>query len=289
MHRSPPAESPTAESPLDVEYLRSWALPDDGDGDKRRRGTVLVVGGSEQTAGGALLAGRAALRVGAGRLQLATDRSVRSTLAVTVPEARVLAYDDRDALAGLVGVADAVVMGPGLLDRSLVAELLALVVDHATGPVVVDAAALGALASASADRPGGRSFPVVLTPNREELQELLAGEAPARPESAAAASRFGATVASFGRVAAPDGRVWCASFPVRGLGTSGSGDVLAGAVGGLAARTGEGVQSACWATALHRMAGARLADRIAPLGYLASELADELAPTLAAVEASPAD
>ena len=288
MHRSPPAESSAAESPLDVEYLRSWALPDDGDGDKRRRGTVLVVGGSEQTAGGALLAGRAALRVGAGRLQLATDRSVRSALAVTVPEARVLAYDDRDALAALVRVADAVVMGPGLLDRSLVAELLALVVDQATGPVVVDAAALGAVASVSADRPGGRSFPVVLTPNREELQELLAGEAPARPESAAA-SRFGATVASFGRVAAPDGRVWCASFPVRGLGTSGSGDVLAGAVGGLAARTGEGVQSACWATALHRMAGARLAARIAPLGYLASELADELAPTLAAVEAGRPD
>ncbi|GGM08358.1 NAD(P)H-hydrate dehydratase [Dactylosporangium sucinum] len=50
--------------------LRRWPLPG-GEGDKERRGTVLVIGGSRDTPGGVLLAGIAALRAGAGRLQLA--------------------------------------------------------------------------------------------------------------------------------------------------------------------------------------------------------------------------
>jgi NAD(P)H-hydrate repair Nnr-like enzyme with NAD(P)H-hydrate dehydratase domain len=67
---------------------------------------------------------------------------------------------------------------------------------------------------------------------------------------------------------------------VLGLGTSGSGDVLAGAAGGLAARCGDATAAACWAGLAHRAAGRALAARIAASGYLASELADQLAPTM---------
>ena len=65
-----------------------------------------------------------------------------------------------------------------------------------------------------------------------------------------------------------------------GLATSGSGDVLAGAIGGMLAR-GAGRDGACWATYLHARAGDRLAERIGPLGFLARELADELPLVLA--------
>jgi NAD(P)H-hydrate repair Nnr-like enzyme with NAD(P)H-hydrate dehydratase domain len=63
---------------------------------------------------------------------------------------------------------------------------------------------------------------------------------------------------------------------VPGLATSGSGDVLAGLVAGLLARGAEPAQAAVWAVALHARAGAALARRFGPLGYLARELAAEV-------------
>jgi NAD(P)H-hydrate repair Nnr-like enzyme with NAD(P)H-hydrate dehydratase domain len=75
--------------------------------------------------------------------------------------------------------------------------------------------------------------------------------------------------------------VWSDPGEPCGLGTSGAGDVLAGAVGGLGARCHDGPQAACWATTAHRVASNRLAAQRAPMGYLARELADELAPSLA--------
>src|SRR3954452_10760247 len=73
-------------------FLRDWPLPgvDDGAG-KRSRGTVAVIGGAADTPGAVLLAGLAALRVGAGRLSIAPADLNASALAVTVPEAAVTA------------------------------------------------------------------------------------------------------------------------------------------------------------------------------------------------------
>ena len=70
-----------------------------------------------------------------------------------------------------------------------------------------------------------------------------------------------------------------------GLGTSGSGDVLAGAVIGLAARGASLAQAACWGTYAHATAGDRLAARIGRLGFLARELADELPYVIVETEA----
>jgi NAD(P)H-hydrate repair Nnr-like enzyme with NAD(P)H-hydrate dehydratase domain len=67
----------------------------------------------------------------------------------------------------------------------------------------------------------------------------------------------------------------------QGLGTSGSGDVLAGAIGGLVGRGADAADGTCWATYLHARAGDRLSERIGPLGFLARELADELPLVLA--------
>jgi NAD(P)H-hydrate repair Nnr-like enzyme with NAD(P)H-hydrate dehydratase domain len=85
----------------------------------------------------------------------------------------------------------------------------------------------------------------------------------------------GAVVTMHGDVATSDGRRWTGGPGSLGLGTSGSGDVLAGLIGGLGARCRESAQAACWGTYLHGAAGERLARRIGPIGYLARELADE--------------
>ena len=91
-----------------------------------------------------------------------------------------------------------------------------------------------------------------------------------------AARAYGATVTLSGHVSAADGSRWVADRAVPGLGTSGSGDVLAGLIAGTAARCGDGPQAACWGTYLHVMAGVRLAERLGDVGYLARELTDEV-------------
>lgn len=83
-------------------------------------------------------------------------------------------------------------------------------------------------------------------------------------------------LSSDNQIVTPTGNRWQAPAGHSGLGTSGSGDVLAGALVGLLARGVELSQAACWATYLHAAAGDRLAARVGSLGFLARELLDQL-------------
>ncbi|HVE74663.1 MAG TPA: NAD(P)H-hydrate dehydratase [Mycobacteriales bacterium] len=275
--------------------LREWPLPEpDDDGDKHDRGTVVVVGGTTSTPGAVLLAGLAALRAGAGRLQVLTVEPTAVALGVAMPEAMVrglatnadgeLAPAATEQIRAAAEDAAALVIGPGLIDPSSVAALLAAVVPHLpTTAVVIDAIALVALAEQRTllHALDGRC---VLTPNAGEVAALL-GWDPRDDVAAAAevASTYGASVAVRAGVAAPDGRAWRNLSGGIGLGTSGSGDVLAGLVGGLLARGAEAPQAAVWGQYLHCAAGERLATRLGRLGFLARELLDEVAPAMAAV------
>jgi ADP-dependent NAD(P)H-hydrate dehydratase len=270
--------------------LRGWPLPPPGE-DKRDRGSVLVVGGAARTPGAALLAGLASLRAGAGRLQLAVAAAAASPLAIAVPEALVqpLPHDEAsgsiepeaaDAVRDLAARADVVCLGPGLDDRhrseKLVVAVLAGLGEQTR--VVLDAYALRALPGhpeACRGLPGR----VVLTPNLSEAGILLQTDPPSADDVQAAArtiaDRYGAVVALRGAIATPDGRLFVDGAGQAGLGTSGSGDVLAGVVAGLLARGAAQDQAAVWAAHLHATAGERLAARVGPLGYLARELLDE--------------
>src|SRR4051794_33744022 len=89
--------------------LREWSLPGLQDADKEDRGQVLVVGGAVQTPGAVLLAATAALRCGAGKLQIATARTVAPTLAVTIPEAFVQGLPETPSGAVSAAAAEAVI------------------------------------------------------------------------------------------------------------------------------------------------------------------------------------
>lgn len=280
---------PLAEAaPVTPALLRRWALPEPGDGgDKHDRGTVVVVGGSRSTPGAVLLAGLAALRVGAGRLSVATVASTSVAVGVALPEALVDGLPegaggslDPGCAAQVVascGGAAAVVLGPGLLGRGDVRELLRAVLPQiAEGAVLLDAVALTALAGSPRllDHLAGR---VVLTPNAGEMAALQGDDRREGEDAArAVADRYGAVVAVRGAVASPDGRVWRDEAGGIGLGTSGSGDVLAGVVGGLLARGCSPEQAAVWGQYLHAAAGDQLSARTGRLGFLARELLDEL-------------
>ena len=276
---------------LTPEVLRTWALPLDEDGDKHDRGTVVVIAGSAATAGAALLAGRAALRMGAGRLQIVTDESVAAPLSIAVPEAMVVGLP-RQAVAGegvgaihelvepLLEGAQALVVGPGLGSGSLPVDVLGRAAGllPSSSPVVVDARALEALDRLDDEALDSLATRLILTPNRDELEGLagLGDGDDADPMVTVARSRK-AVVTSFGRIEAHDGRGWTVSCTVPGLGTSGSGDVLAGLVGGAAARCQDPAQVTCWATYVHAEVGRQLADVVGPASYLASDLVDAVA------------
>ncbi|WP_409073494.1 NAD(P)H-hydrate dehydratase [Micromonospora chalcea] len=275
--------------------LRDWALPVPTGG-KEARGTVLVVGGSRFTPGAVLLAGVAALRAGAGVLQLAAAESTAASLSIQVPEALVVGLpetgdgavrgDPGDLLHGLVAKADVVAVGPGLTDIETTGELLRLVLDAAgrETALVLDAYALGALSHAP-DLLVGSGRKVVLTPNLTEAKHLL-GRDPGDDLDAEAvelAGRYDAVVSLYGHIATPDGRAWREESGDAGLGTSGSGDVRAGLLAGLLSRGADPAQAACWAAFAHAVSGQRLVPRYGRIGFLARELLDEIPYTVATV------
>jgi hydroxyethylthiazole kinase-like uncharacterized protein yjeF len=291
--------------PIDDAMLAACAPPAVApDTDKEARGRLLVLAGGAQVAGAAILTGVAGLRVGAGKLQLAATPALAVHLALAVPEARILqvpAADGEiadaaaDQVADELAACDAVVVGPGMMDDATAGALtLRLMAGPGRAGFVVDAAALtGIGAHSQAVRAiGGR---LVATPHAGEMAALTGrarAEVEADPLAAArqAAAGLQAVVVMKGAetyVVSPDGRAWVHRAELPGLGASGSGDVLAGAIGGLLARGASPVGAAAWGVALHARAGRRLGQRIAPLGFLARELLDELPGVLADAEAAP--
>jgi len=275
--------------------LRGLPLPaPDDDGDKDRRGRVLVVGGAAEMPGALLLAGVAALRAGAGKLRLATAERVAPTVGVAVPEARVRGLPETpaggidpraaDDLDEWVCRTDALLVGPGMVDPEAVAALTLRLLSRVDDAVVVlDAEALACLSEArdALHRLEGRA---VVTPHAGEMAGLLGTEreaVDADPLAVArrAAAELGCVVALKGSVtyvAAPGGEAFRYTSGGVGLATSGSGDTLAGIVAGLAARGADPLRAALWGVALHGGAGNVLAKRMGRVGFLARELLDEV-------------
>ena len=275
---------------LNAQSLRAWPLPVvSDDADKEARGAILVVAGSREMPGAAMLAATAALRAGAGKLVIATVRSMATGLALSVPEARVIGLPETPggglAMAGVPELEEvaagcaAAVIGPGLMDDQGSCDFVAgLFPALAHCPVVLDALAMDV-----ALRIAPFAVPVLLTPHAGEMAHLtrLSKEAIcAEPHSVAmeAASRWNAVVALKGAttvIATPEGRMWTHEGGAAGLATSGSGDTLAGIIGGLAARGASLEQACAWGIVLHAAAGERLS-RKCPLGFLARELPGEV-------------
>jgi hydroxyethylthiazole kinase-like uncharacterized protein yjeF len=282
---------------VDMSLLRAWPLPvPSDDADKEDRGHVLILGGSREMPGAVILAATAALRAGAGKLTIATGRSVAQLVALAIPESRVLGLAENDAggftveaVAALDPLADkisAILIGPGMRDEAATARLVHALLPHLAGSdtqIVLDAEAMGAVLHPPTGTPPFRfDVPVLLTPHAGEmahLTDIAKDEIGAAPERHAleAAQRWNAVVALKGPrtvIATPDGERWQHEGGNVGLATSGSGDVLAGIIAGLAARGAGLAQAAAWGVALHARAGERLAERFGRLGYLARELCD---------------
>ncbi|MBE7183015.1 MAG: NAD(P)H-hydrate dehydratase [Methylobacterium mesophilicum] len=279
---------------LDEALLRGRPLPQPGDGGKDERGAIAVIGGSREVPGAAFLAGLGALRAGAGKLRVATTTARAAALAVALPEALVMELPETDdgdlasecweLLASRLSYADAILFGPGMSQCDDTHVLMGRLAAHRPdASLIVDAGALCGL-SDHRDALLRREKPAVLTPHAGEMANMLGvkrEEIEAEPLRAArdVAEKLNAVVAMKGaktHVVGPDGEVFLYQGGGVGLGTSGSGDVLAGVIAGLAARGASPLDATLWGVFLHGEAGAVLGETVGTLGFLAREILPEV-------------
>jgi NAD(P)H-hydrate epimerase len=275
-------------------------------GHKGSFGKLLVVAGSLDYAGAALLVCRAAGRSGVGLVTLAVPESLQPLFAAKVVEATTMALPEDDveevdpepALARILDHEhDALIVGPGLrpglATTELVRSLLPVPAGTDAAPIVLDAEALRCMATMDGWWEGERR-PAVLTPHAGEFARLRAGSGDQPPDDGdlegdddarlaaaldAAATWRSVVVLKGARtvIASPDGTAAVAPFENPALATGGTGDVLAGAIGALLAQGLDPFGAARLGVYLHGLAGDAVRERVGDAGLLASDLPDAIA------------
>jgi NAD(P)H-hydrate epimerase len=250
--------------------LAHWLRPRDRDSHKGRNGRVLCIGGDHGHGGAIMLTAEAALRSGAGLVDVGTRDSHVPALLARLPEAMVHGLDaaDPDALARQLDACDVVATGPGLGQGAWGRAHLAAV--HAAGkPMVLDADALNMLAKSTlAKSPSPLAAGTVLTPHPGEAARLL--ECPAsqvQADRCAAArelyDRYGCVVVLKGAgsvVTAPGELPWIIAAGNPGMAVGGMGDVLCGVIAALRAQGLSAFDAARCGALLHAVAGDRAAE-----------------------------
>ena len=282
----------SAPVPLDRAALDRHPLPPITGGDKDSHGQLLIIAGSRDVPGAALLAAHGAMRAGAGKLQIAAPDAIAVALGIAMPEAMVVGHASHrdggfassalDALGKMAARADAIIAGPGLESNHAAAPLAAILLGLGKR-LALDAALLHVLPDCEGEARAASVSPIFL-PHAGEMASLLGceeAEVDADPLAAGrrCAKRYGATVLVKGvksHVVAPDGSAWLYAGGGPGLGVSGSGDVLAGITGGLLARGADPLGALLWAVWLHGEAGRALGEKTGLLGFLAREIPGEV-------------
>lgn len=268
---------------------------------KRRRrsshkgdyGHLLVIAGSRRYAGAAALCGRAALRSGAGLVTVLAPERLQAAILADTPEVIVwpgletsegaLAAANLESIIAQLDLFSAIAIGPGLTVCDDTTNLLAGVLQHASVPVLLDADAIN-LAAQNPSLLATARAPLILTPHPGELGRLLGsstGEVQADRMAAAAKAvkQTGSVVVlkGAGTLVAAAGKTTQVNLNGNpGMATAGSGDVLAGIIGGLLAQSFAPYDAARAGVYLHGRAGDYGAWRRCQAALLSGDLVEEL-------------
>jgi len=255
-------------------------------GHKGTFGKVLLVAGSVNMAGAAVLSAKAAYRAGTGMVKVITDAENRMILQQAVPEA--LFGDYRDLEEGIAW-ADVIAVGPGLGRGEEACRCLEQVICDSRKPLLVDADGLNLLAGhpewkGVLSRQGAEGRAVILTPHMGELSRLI-GE-PISECSRNPMLRGGQLASGFHAVvAAKDARTFicaeghqiCVNLSGNsGMGTAGSGDVLAGIIAALLAQGMDAFEAAAVGVYVHGRAGDRVSEEIGEYACMAGNIAERI-------------
>lgn len=268
------------------EPARELFPPREKAGHKGTFGKVLLLAGSHNMAGAAVLAARAAYRSGAGMVKVLTDPKNRVILQETVPEALLGTFED---LEESLAWADVTALGPGLGTGKEAGLCLERVISYGEKPLILDADGLNLLAGRPAyqealSRQGAAGRTIVLTPHAGELSRL-AGEKTERVRErlwdfgAALAERLHAVVAAKDArsFVCAQGEPLCLNMSGNsGMATAGSGDVLTGILAAFLAQGEQPFRAVCAGVRLHGLLGDQAALRKGEYACMAGDLVEEL-------------
>ncbi|MGZ5498948.1 MAG: NAD(P)H-hydrate dehydratase [Candidatus Aminicenantales bacterium] len=260
-------------------------------------GHLLIFAGSLGKSGASALAGRAALRMGAGLVTVATAAGVLPSIARSMaelmteplaetPEKTIAAAALPRALALLKGK-NAVLIGPGLSTNASTAEFVLGLLPKIKVPCVIDADGLNIVAS-RLDALAGLEAPAVLTPHPGEFarlvgrtnDEVVRHRLELAPEFAAKHDVVVVLKGYRTLIAAPDGRVFVNPTGNPGMATGGTGDVLGGMIASQIAQKNDLLGAVLSAVYAHGLAGDVAADRLSEKSLVAGDLIRYLPPAL---------
>lgn len=267
--------------------------PVDQESFKNTFGHVIVIAGSPGMMGAAYLACRGALRVGAGLVTSCVPTSLADSFDMAFPEVmtRGFAETQERTLASLAWGdieqllmnKNSVVFGPGLSTHPSIRDILIKLLENSELPLVIDADGLNVLASDTTILTR-RTAPVVLTPHPGEMGRLLGisteeVQADRVGTVSQAADRFQSVVVLKGAatiIGEPGGGIFVNSSGGPALATAGSGDVLAGVIGGLLAQGLNTLEAAVLGVYIHGRAGDKLAGEMGQRGVIAGDIAETI-------------
>ena len=261
-------------------------------------GKVLIVGGSVGMSGAAALAGRAALRAGAGLVRVATPKSVLSIVASIEPCFTTIALPEDtagrisgkaiNAVLEAINENDAVAFGPGIELSGALRSVLHALLEQDGLRLLIDADGLNNLAGMK-DWPAGLKAKLILTPHPGEMKRLWSGllREPLPAERQAQAVRFaqrtGAVVVlkGAGTVVTDGERVYVNSTGNPGMATAGSGDVLTGVITALAGQGLSDFDAAVLGVYIHGLAGDIAAEKTGQVSLIATDIIESLSDAFA--------
>ncbi|MDO4581937.1 MAG: NAD(P)H-hydrate dehydratase [Bacillota bacterium] len=276
---------------IDIDFCRRWLKPRAREAYKGDFGHVLLVAGSATMPGAAILAGRGALKMGAGKLTAALPPDCRVSFTTRLPEAMLLnveaAPDGGFSSAGVNMIcnfaASSVLIGPGMGREQTTVDFIRELIPRLDLPLVLDADALFAVCGALRLLRNYQK-PLVITPHAGEMAKLLgvsaedvqanrieAAEGFARQTDTVVVLKGAGTV-----IATPEGRIFINDTGNPGMATGGSGDVLAGMVATLLGQGLNAAAAAACAVWLHGHAGDVAAGGVLEAGMVAGDIAEAL-------------
>jgi len=271
------------------------------DGHKGTFGKVLIIGGSVGMSGAAALAGRSALRAGAGLVRVATAKSVLpvvasiepcyTTIALAVDKSGRISSKAINTILDAVGENDAVAFGPGVGISSDLQKITGILLQQQDLRLLIDGDGLNNL-SKLGDWAGKLKANVVLTPHPGEMKRLWSGllREPLPPDRQDQASRFaqhtGTVVALKGAgtvvtdlstsLKAGGEKVYVNKTGNPGMATAGSGDVLTGVITALMGQGLSNFDAAVLGVYVHGLAGDIVAKRVGQISLIATDIVDAL-------------
>ena len=245
---------------------------------KGTAGHALIVAGKPGMAGAALLAGKACMRAGAGKLTISTQEENRIIIQLGIPEAILNLKPIMESLStGMLNIFKALAVGPGIGTSTEAVKQLDYLLSNYNCPMVIDADAINILAANRFLLDKIPSFSI-LTPHKLELKRII-GETNDDYEELMTVKAFSkkhqlivVIKGAYSKIVFPDGAVYVNSTGNPGMATAGSGDVLTGIISGLLAQGYSPYNATILGVFLHGKAGDLAAQNLCQESLIASDI-----------------